>query len=101
MSEHEYPNIPEYVIDHLGQKVYPGDFIVYAVRAGNTGDMESGEVLNFQFPKQQSYGGWSNNVLKIKVQGPNLSRRPSLIEEYHKRFAKVARPEAPVLDSDQ
>lgn len=103
MSEHTYPNIPEYVTDHLGQKVYPGDFIVYAVRAGNTGAMESGTVLSFQFPKQQSYSSWANtnNVLKIKVQGPHADRRPSLIEEVHKRFAKVARPEEPVLDSEQ
>ncbi len=101
MSEHEYPNIPEYVIDHVGQKVYPGDYIAYAVRAGDTAAMGTGEVLNFQFPKQTSYGGWSNNVLKIKLQGPHADRRPSLIEEYHKRFAKVARPEAPMLDSEQ
>lgn len=101
MSEHEYPNIPEYVTDHIGQRVYPGDFIAYAVRAGDTAAMGTGEVLNFQFPKQQTYATWSNNVLKIKLQGPNQSKRPSLIEEVHKRFVKIARPDERVLSSDQ
>lgn len=101
MSEHEYPNIPEYVTDHLGHKVYPGDYIVYGVRSGNTGGMESGTVVGFQFPKQHSYSTWSNNILKIKVQGSRADRRPSLIEEVHKRFAKVAHPEPAVVDSNQ
>lgn len=101
MSEHEYPNIPEYVTDHIGQRVYPGDYIAYAVRSGDTADMGTGEVLNFQFPKQQTYSTWSNNILKIKLQGPNLSARPSLIEEVHKRFVKIARPDERVLSSDQ
>lgn len=101
MSEHEYPNIPEYVTDHIGQRVYPGDFIAYAVRAGDTAAMGTGEVLNFQFPKQRTYSTWSNNILKIKLQGPHADRRPSLIEEVHKRFVKIARPDERVLSSDQ
>lgn len=90
-TEYTYPNIPEFVTDHLGNKVYPGDFIVYAVRSGNTGEMCSGIVQNFQFPQQQQYS-FNKHVLKIKVKNP-LTEKNSVIEESHKRFAKAVLPE--------
>jgi hypothetical protein len=52
--------------------------------------MEHGTVVGFQFSKQ-SYS-YQRRLLKIKVQGPHADRRPSLIEEQHKRFAKVEAP---------
>jgi len=81
--------IPEFVIDHLGKEVRPGDYVVYAVRSGNTGAMEHGTVVGFQFSKPKY---WDTQILKIKIQGPHADRRPSLIEEQHKRFAKVEPP---------
>lgn len=81
--------IPEFVTDHLGKEVRPGDYVVYAVRAGNTGEMEQGTVVGFQYSKPQHF---TTQILKIKIQGPHADRRPSLIEERHKRFAKVVAP---------
>lgn len=101
MSDHKYtyPHIPEFVIDHLGNKVYPGDFIVYAVRAGNSGAMCSGVVQNFQYPKEQKYS-YNRHVLKIKVMDPTTEAK-SVIEESHKRFAKVFLPDESVLTAEQ
>jgi hypothetical protein len=98
MSEYEYPHIPEFVIDHIGQEVRPGDAIVYAVREGDTAAMRSGVVQNFQFPKQKTYASWGNNVLKIKVLDP-ISGRKSVIEQHHRRYAKVVLPDTAVVNS--
>jgi hypothetical protein len=80
--------LPEFVTDHLGKEVRPGDHIVYAIRSGDTAAMNHGTVLNFQFSKATYYAP----ILKIKIQGPHKDQRPSLIEEQHKRFAKVEAP---------
>lgn len=91
-TEYTYPHIPEFVIDHVGNEVRPGDFIVYAVRAGNTGAMCSGTVVNFQYPKDQQVS-YNKHNLKIKVKDP-ITEKASVIEQGHLRYAKVVLPDA-------
>lgn len=89
MPTKDLPPLPEFVTDHVGNEVRPGDTIVYAIRAGDTAAMSYGVVTNFQWPKSQSYG---DPVLKIKLfKGNDRFGDPthSLIEERHKRFAKI------------
>jgi hypothetical protein len=100
MTQYTYPEIPEFVIDHIGNEVRPGDFIVYAVRSGNTGEMCSGEVVGFQYPRDADKHSWAKHNLKIKVKDPLLDRA-SVIEQSHKRYAKVVLPTSDVLALDQ
>jgi hypothetical protein len=100
MTQYTYPDIPEFVIDHVGNEVRIGDYIVYAVRSGNTGAMCSGYVEGFQYPRDADKHSFSRHNLKIKVKDP-LQGRAATIEQNHKRFAKVVLPESDVLDSDQ
>lgn len=98
-SEYVYPYIPDFVPDHVGNEVRPGDTIVYAIRAGDTAAMRFGVVQNFQYPKDQQYK-YNSTILKIKVLDP-ITEKNSVIEQGHKRYAKVVLPDDSVLDSDQ
>jgi hypothetical protein len=101
MTKYTYPEIPDFIIDHVGNEVRVGDYIVYAVRSGNTGAMCSGYVEGFQYPKDAERGrSYAIHNLKIKVKDP-LQDRAATIEQSHLRYAKVVLPDAPVLDSDQ
>lgn len=55
--------IPEYVEDFLGQKVYPGDIITYGVLLGRSASLSLGLVEEFTISKG------SFPKLKIKVRG--------------------------------
>ena len=55
--------IPEYVEDMLGQKVYPGDIIAYGTLLGRAGSISVGEVQGFSISKGEY------PALKIKIQG--------------------------------
>lgn len=100
-AEHKYtyPHIPDFVPDHVGNEVRPGDTIVYAIRAGDTAAMRFGIVQNFQYPTDQKYS-YNAHVLKIKVLDP-LSEKKSVIEQGHMRYAKVVLPTTDVVDSTQ
>jgi hypothetical protein len=90
MSTYDYPPLPEFVTDLIGREVRPGDRIVYAVRVGNSAEMFSATVNNFQWPKAKPYG--NQPILKMKLlTGQDRFGEPtySLIEEVHKRFAKI------------
>jgi hypothetical protein len=91
MTTYIYPDIPEFILDHIGNEVRPGDFIVYAVRNGDTAAMRSGFVQNFQYPKDQKYS-YNAKILKIKVKDP-ITEKTTTIEQSHKRFAKVILPD--------
>jgi hypothetical protein len=91
MLVHEFPALPESVTDNVGREVRPGDHIVYAVRDGNTAEMSHAVIENFQWPKTATYGD-RQPILKIKLlTGQDRFGEPtySLIEERHKRFAKI------------
>lgn len=55
--------IPEYVEDVLGQKVYPGDVIAYGTLLGRAGSISVGEVQGFSISKGDS------PAVKIRIQG--------------------------------
>lgn len=91
MQVKDFPPLPEFVTDNVGREVRPGDHIVYAVRVGNSAEMYSAVIKNFQWPKTATRGE-QKPVLKIKlITGQDSFGDPyySLIEEVHKRFAKI------------
>lgn len=81
----EAPELPEFVLDHLGQEVRVGDTIAYGVMSGYSATLSVSEVLGFQWTSSE----W-NPALKIKVQGTDGSagrkKNPGLIEARFKRF---------------
>lgn len=84
--------IPEYVLDHLGQEVRVGDRIVYGALDGRCGTVSVSEVLGFYIS-----GGYVPAVM-IKVQGTQrgfknavvLKKPGSLIAKY-RRFVLLER----------
>jgi hypothetical protein len=86
-----FPPLPEFVTDNVGREVRPGDHVVYCTRVGNSAEMFRAEIVQFQWPKTATRGD-QKPVLKIKLKtGSDRFGDPtySLIEEAHKRFAKI------------
>lgn len=83
--------IPEYVEDFLGQKVYPGDIITYGVLLGRSASLSLGVVDEFTISK-----GYFPSV-KVKVRGVEkrwygedkgklVYKNPGFLEASNKRF---------------
>lgn len=61
-------DIPEFVLDQLGQEVRVGDTIAYSVLLGRSASISIGTVLDICWSKAPSYGV-GEQELKVKVQG--------------------------------
>lgn len=65
--------LPEFVLDHLGNEVRIGDTIVYAALLGRSATVSVSEVLGF------SWSEGYNPTLKIKVQGTERTGRDKVL----------------------
>jgi hypothetical protein len=95
MTDKDAPRqLPEFVLDKLGQEVRPGDRIVYG---SGRGDLSEGIVLNFQYSSKgvtmwnYETGTWYDGPLKLKISTPNEQK--VTIEATRKHFAKVLHKE--------
>lgn len=97
--------IPEYVEDFLGQKVYPGDIITYGVLLGRSASLSLGVVEEFTI----SQGSFPS--VKIKIRGAEKSwfkgdkgklryKKPGFLEASNKRFVLMPEETKKFLPED-
>lgn len=97
--------IPEYVEDFLGQKVYPGDIITYGVLLGRSASLSLGVVDEFTISK----GSFPS--VKIKVRGVEKRwygedkrklayKKSGFLEASNKRFVLMPEETSKFLPED-
>lgn len=97
--------IPEYVEDFLGQKVYPGDTIIYGTLLGRSASLSLGVVEEFTISKG------TFPTLKLKVRGAEKSwfkgdegklryKKPGFLEANNQRFVLMPEDTKKFLPED-